>query len=97
MTFDWTISLGNILVVLGFAGSGFAFVAMMRTDLKLVGQRIEQVETRTSALESAMKEMADVLRQIAGTQAMAMEMDKRIDAISRRLDNFISSRQSHPE
>ena len=90
MTFDWTISLGNILVVLGFCGSGLAFVGMMRTDLKLVGQRIGQVENRVSAIETALLSISEAMRTMAATQAMALEMDKRIDAISRRLDNYIS-------
>ena len=91
MNFDWTISLGNILVVLGFCGSGLAFVSMMRTDLKLVGQRIGQVENRVTTIESVLEHIADALKQVAATQAMALEMDKRVDAISRRLDEFISA------
>ena len=90
MTFDWTISLGNILVVLGFCGSGLAFVSMMRTDLKLVGQRIGQVENRVDAIEAVLRDISEAMRTMAATQAMALEMDKRIDAISRRLDNYIA-------
>jgi len=92
MTFDWTVSLGNILVVLGFCGSGVAFVAMIRSDLKLHGQRIGQVEVRVAAIENALQDIGRAMATMAATQAMAMEMDKRIDAISRRLDNFISSK-----
>ena len=90
MTFDWTISLGNILVVLGFCGSGLAFVSMMRTDLKLVGQRIGQVENRVDAIEAVLRDISEAMRTMAATQAMALEMDKRIDAISRRLDSYIA-------
>ena len=89
LTFDWTISLGNLLTVLGFCVSGIAFVSMMRTDLKLVGQRIGQVENRVSTMEEAFRDLNRTMAIVAGTQAKALEMDKRIDAISRRVDEFV--------
>ena len=93
MTFDWTISLGNLLTVLGFGASGVAFVAMMRTDLKLVGQRIGQVEVRVDAIEGVLRDISNALNTMARTQGSVNEMEKRIDAISRRLDDFILSKK----
>lgn len=45
MIFDWTITLGNVVTVLGFAGSGIIFVMMMRSDIRILTYRISAVET----------------------------------------------------
>ena len=90
MIFDWTLSLGNIFTVIGFCISGVAFVIMMRSDLKLIGHRIGRVENDVDNIETVLHSLSESMRTMSATQAMALEMDKRIDAISRRLDNFIS-------
>ena len=83
MIFDWTVSLGNLLTVGGFAGSGVIFVMLMRTDIRLLGQRVTAVE--------------EALHDIARTQFMLIEekgkvdsLKERMDIISRRLDEHIS-------
>ena len=90
MTFDWTLSLGNIFTVVGFCISGVAFVFMMRSDLKALGHRIGRVEDDVDDIETVLRSVSEAMRTMAATQAMAFEMDKRVDAISRRLDGFIT-------
>ena len=83
MTFDWTISLGNILTVVGFAGSGVIFVMMMRSDIRLLGQRV-------TAVENALRDMAKTQLLMAEEKGKAYVLEERINIISRRLDDHIS-------
>lgn len=83
MTFDWTISLGSILTVAGFAGSGVVFVMMMRADIRLLGQRV-------SAVESALSNMAKTQLLFAEERGKRTILEERMNMISRRLDDHIS-------
>ena len=84
MTFDWTISLGNLLTVLGFGGSGVIFVMMMRGDMMVLGQRV-------SSVEDALKELAKASYAVARQEARIETLDERVNVISRRLDETISA------
>ena len=83
MTFDWTISLGNLLTIAGFAGSGVVFVMMMRTDIRLLGQRV-------SAVEHALEEMARTQLLMAEEKGKNSMMEERLNIVSRRLDEHIA-------
>ena len=83
MIFDWTISLGNILTVGGFAASGIIFVMMMRADLRVLAQRV-------TAVESALKDVAAAALASARTEARVETLDERLNMISHRLDDHIS-------
>ncbi len=82
MTFDWTISLGNILTVGGFGLSGVVFVLMMRADMMVLG-------TRVKAVEDAMKELSRSQLVVATAIAKVEALDERMNMISHRLDDFI--------
>lgn len=84
MTFDWTISLGNILTVGGFAGSGVIFVMMMRTDIRLLAQRVD-------AVELALGDIAKAQLILAEERGKASVMEERLNIISQRLDSHILS------
>ena len=82
MTFDWTISLGNILTVAGFAFSGLIFVMMMRADMMVLGQRINNIEM-------VLKDLAAAGLAVARQEARIETLDERLNAISQRLDAYI--------
>ena len=83
MSFDWTISLGNLLTVGGFAFSGIVFVMMMRADMMVLGQRINSVEL-------VLKDLAAAGLAVARQEARIEGLDERLTSISRRLDAYIS-------
>lgn len=83
MTFDWTISFGNLLTVIGFAGSGIIFVMMMRGDMMVLGQRV-------SNLELAFRQLTDATVNVARQEARITALDERLTMISRRLDDHIT-------
>ena len=84
MVFDWTISLGNILTIAGFAGSGVIFVMMMRGDMMVLGQRV-------SSVEEALKDLARASLAVARQEARIETLDERVNAISRRVDDMINT------
>ena len=84
MIFDWTISLGNLLTVIGFTFSGLIFVLMMRGDVLVLASRV-------ASIESAMRELAHSQLAVAGAISKIEALDERMNMISRRLDDHISS------
>ena len=84
MTFDWTISLGNVLTVLGFFGSGVVFVMMMRTDMIVLGGRV-------TSIEGALRELVQSNIALAEMRGRFQTMDERVGAISDRIDSHINS------
>ena len=84
MIFDWTISLGNLLTVGGFAGSGVIFVMLMRTDIRLLAQRV-------AAVEGALKDVASTQMIMAEEKGRLETFEDRLGAVSRRLDDHISA------
>ena len=83
MTFDWTISLGNLMTVVGFAASGIVFVMMTRSDLRLLAQRVDSVE-------DALKDIAKSQLVLAEQKGETDGLRDRINVISRRLDEHIT-------
>lgn len=84
MTFDWTISLGNLIAIGGFSLGGIVFVLTMRADLLVLG-------TRIGAIEMAMRDLAHSQVTVAGAISKIEALDERMNMISRRLDDHIST------
>lgn len=90
MTIDWTISLGNILTIVGFAGSGIIFVMMMRGDIRLLSQGQQILANRIAAVEIAMRDVAKSQLLLAEQKGEMDAMRERVNIISRRVDNHIA-------
>ena len=82
MTFDWNVSLGNLLTVAGFGFSGVVFVMMMRGDMMVLASRIGKVE-------EILKDLSEAAIAVAKQEGRIESLDERITAISRRLDAYI--------
>jgi hypothetical protein len=87
MIFDWTISLGNLITVFGFAMSGIIFVMLMRTDIRLLSQRV-------GAVEKVMENVVEASLELAKQGAALKVVEDRINAISRRVDILIERGQN---
>ena len=83
MVFDWTISLGNLLTVVGFSFSGVVFVVMMRGDISALAGRLK-------AVEETLRELARTQLIMAETEGRVKSMDERITMVSQRLDRFMT-------
>jgi hypothetical protein len=88
MIFDWTLTLGNLLTVVGFAGAGILFVLFMRSDMLVLSNRV-------STLEGAVRELVQVNLAMAEQRGRLQTLDERIDYISTRLDSVVSHMMAH--
>lgn len=43
---DWTINIGNVVQLLVLLGGGLATIGIMKSDLRLLTYRIDQLEKR---------------------------------------------------
>lgn len=78
MMIDWTVSVGNILTMVGFFGGGLLFVLTMRADIKLISQRLTEVEKDLS-------QITNVIVEIARQSERLTAQDRRMNDISNRL------------
>lgn len=74
MTFDWTITLGNLLTVAGFLGGGIFFMIAIRRDVDILS-------TRLAPLEKAVLKLTDILVQL-GRQS------ERLNALERDIERY---------
>lgn len=89
VTFDWTISFGNLLTVGGFFFSGVAFVLFMRSDLMVLSSRVANIE-------GAMRELVQANLSMAEQRGRIETLDDRIDNISTRVDSIINRLMNDP-
>lgn len=89
---EWTVSVGQILTVVGFCLSGIAFVFMMKGDVRVLAVRVGYVEKRLEGIESILKTLADNEIQLARERGMIAELDQRVNTISRRVDSLIDNK-----
>jgi hypothetical protein len=58
MAFDTTITLGNVITIITMAGSVYFFIMTMRGDLRVLGQRLTNVEVSVSQVTLALVQLA---------------------------------------
>lgn len=78
MIIDWTVSIGNILTMVGFLGGGLLFVLTMRADIRLISQRLTEVEKDLSQITSVIVEIARQAERLTA-------QDRRMNDLANRL------------
>jgi hypothetical protein len=74
--FDLTITLGNILTILAMGVAGFGFIWAMKSDIKVLLGRLDNVE-------GAVAKLTDALIQLARQE---VRLDAHADRIARLED-----------
>ncbi|HLL28963.1 MAG TPA: hypothetical protein VKT73_15105 [Xanthobacteraceae bacterium] len=96
MIFDWTVTLGNVLTILGFLVTGLVAILAMKQNIAILAIRMSTVEKTLSEISHAVLDLArqgerltSVERRLEDNSRIRSEqldaMNKRIDDISRRL------------
>lgn len=74
MTFDWTISLGHLITIVGFIFGGGGFIYAMKGEVKELRQDVRDVKSR-------LDKFGDILVAIG-------RQDERMTALDRRVDDL---------
>ncbi len=78
---EYTISIGNILTILGVVGSTMALLYSMKGDIVIVKHDIHYLQESQKALTEAFSSLGRVLTQVA-------VQDNRINMMERRVDEL---------
>jgi hypothetical protein len=69
---DWSVSVGNILTLAGFAFGGISFVVAVRRDVSVLAARL-------GPIESAVVKMTEILERLG-------RQDERLKAVERDVE-----------
>lgn len=78
---EYTISIGNILTIIGVVGSTMALLYSMKGDIVVVKHDIHYLQESHRALTEAFTNLGKVLTQVA-------VQDNRINMMERRMEEF---------
>lgn len=81
IAFDPTINLGTILGLLGYCGAGLAFVLWLKSDIRMLAFRMQEVEKVTMHVSVVMTQIA-----VQGNR-LDLQAD-RMNRLDVRLDQF---------
>jgi len=89
-TFDWTISFGNILTVLGVLGTWAWMFMSMKAELRVQRHDLGSLKERMTSLSEAFTHLGKILTQIAVQDTRLTMIEKAIDEL-RHGQGFIKS------
>jgi len=81
INFDWGISLGNFLTIASFLVGGLSFVWTLKSQ-------IDSLSGRTSAMETELKKLVEVLIHQGRQDERLNSFDTRTAAISQRVNDL---------
>jgi len=85
---EYSISIGNILTILGVVGSTMALLYSMKGDIVIVKHDIHYLQESHKALTEAFTSLGKVLTQVAVQDSRINIMERRVDELSHG-DGFI--------
>ncbi len=85
---EYSISIGNILTILGVVGSTMALLYSMKGDIVIVKHDIHYLQESHKALTDAFTSLGKVLTQVAVQDSRINIMERRVDELSHG-DGFI--------
>lgn len=93
MSIDTTITIGNLLTLIGLIAAFAVFLMAFRTDIRVLVTRIDQIDKELIAMREEIKQMSLTTDRI-GTVLIEMATQRtRMDGIDKRLDDTIAVRQ----
>jgi hypothetical protein len=81
VVFDWSINVGQLLMILITAASGLGFIYTLRDDQKANGKRLEAVETEIRKLGELVVKLAVQDERLTSHSIRIDRLDTRLDAI----------------
>jgi hypothetical protein len=85
VTFDWTITLGNLISIIGFIGLGTAVFYGMRSDIAMLSARVGGVEADLNKIDESLKPIVKIFVEIARQDERMSSMDRRLNDLANRV------------
>lgn len=81
MIMDWTISLGHIIQLFGFLLGGIGFGFMLKADIRLLSQRVANLEKITQQIGEVLTTLARQDERLAGLSTRILHIEEYINRI----------------
>jgi len=95
MTFDWTVTVGNLVAaigpVIGFIVVGAMFLSKIGTQMALIDLRMKNAETDLKDMTLGIRQLASDSSQIVALSERTTGIDQRLTEISHRVTSLESS------
>ena len=82
MIFDWTISIGNIIMLISLVIGGIYAITTIKFDMRLIGSRVQRAELDLGAIITKMDGLTTVMIQIAQQEERIKALDVRVTLIA---------------
>jgi hypothetical protein len=86
ITFNNTVDLGHVMILLGYGATAVGFVFGMRAQLTRVGDRMDGFVERMEAVEVEMRKLTDIAVTLARYDERMLAMTTRINLMDKRWD-----------
>lgn len=81
MTIDWTFSIGNLVQLAGFLVMAVALFYGLKGDIRVIRHDMRHMEQRQEALGEAVKQLGQVLQQVAVQDTRISMIEKTVDEL----------------
>lgn len=82
LTFDATITIGNIAEIISIIGGGFLVLVRMGGDIRVMKADMSNLKTRVTDLNSSFEKLGIILTQVAVQDTRLVNLEKRLDELA---------------
>ncbi len=82
MSFDATITIGNLLEIIAILGGGFLVVVRMGGDIRVMKVDMAHLKETVTTLTAAFDRLGTILTQVAVQDARLVALEKRLDELA---------------
>ena len=88
MIVDWSLRLGDVVSFLGFALGGLSVIFMMKSDIKLLAQRLGFLERVTEEQNRKIDKQSEEIGEFGKLLTIMGRYEERMGALRRDLDEL---------
>ena len=82
MTFDTTITIGNLLETVAFLCGGFVVIIRVGGDFRIMKLDMSHLKERVTDLTSAFDKMGSILTKVAVQDERMIQFEKRLEELA---------------
>lgn len=88
MVIDWTLRAGDLVTFMGFVIGGLSVVFMMKSDIKLLAQRLGFLEDTTEAQNRKIDKQSEEIARFGELLILMNRYEERMAGIRREVDEL---------